>query len=109
MAKKVFDSIMRGLKEYDGHLKGETRLKTTTYHIEPTVPYTAKKVKTLRQELKLPQTAFACLCGVSNKTVEAWEAGTNVPNGSARRLFELMEKDPQILTRSRILSISKAG
>jgi len=61
-------------------------------------------VKTLRRDvLGLPQTAFAFICGVSNKTVEAWEAGTNTPSGAARRLFELIEKDPSLLERGGIL------
>jgi putative transcriptional regulator len=57
----------------------------------------------IRQNLRLPQRAFAKLCGVSDKTVEAWESGRNAPNGSARRLFELIEKDQGILTREGVL------
>jgi putative transcriptional regulator len=103
---KAYESIVRGLREIEGHKKGKITLRTTVLMVEPTPEYDAKAVKRIRQNLKLPQRAFAKLCGVSNKTVEAWESGRNVPNGSARRLFELIEKDQEILTREGVLVAS---
>ena len=103
---KAYESIMRGLSEIDAHKRGRAKLRTTVLQIEPTPEYNAKAVKRVRQSLKLPQRAFAKLCGVSIKTVEAWESGRNVPNGSARRLFELIEKDQDILTREGVLVAS---
>ena len=108
MAKKneYFDSIMRGLKEVKAHREGKIRLPTTRLVIKPVPTYTAKKVKELRKELRLAQSAFAVVCGVSIKTVEAWEAGTNTPNGAAIRLFQIIEKDPALVTRAGILTVS---
>lgn len=103
---KAYESIMRGLREIEAHKKGKVKLRTTVLMVEPTLEYDAKAVKRIRQKLKLPQRAFARLCGVSSKTVEAWESGRNVPNGSARRLFELIEKDQEILTREGVLVAS---
>ena len=105
MAERAYDKIMRGLKEIRAYQKGELKPKIRTLKIAPTPKYTAKKVKMLRQDvLGLPQTAFAFVCGVSNKTVEAWESGRNTPSGSARRLFELIERDPSVLQRGGILT-----
>jgi putative transcriptional regulator len=103
---KAYESIMKGLREIEAHKKGKAKLRTTVLMVEPTLEYDAKAVKRIRQKLKLPQRAFARLCGVSSKTVEAWESGRNVPNGSARRLFELIEKDQEILTREGVLVAS---
>ena len=103
---RTYESIMRGLREIEAHKKGKVKLRTTVLMVEPTLEYDAKAVKRIRQRLKLPQRAFAKLCGVSSKTVEAWESGRNVPNGSARRLFELIEKDQNILTREGVLVAS---
>ena len=103
---KAYESIMRGLKEIEAHKNGTAKLRTTVLEIEPTPRYDAKAVKKLRLEPRLPQRAFARVCGVSNKTVEAWESGRNEPNGSARRLFELIEKDKEALERGGILVIS---
>jgi putative transcriptional regulator len=103
---RAYESIMRGLREIEAHKKGKVKLRTAVLMVEPTPDYNAKAVKRIRQRLKLPQRAFAKLCGVSIKTVEAWESGRNVPNGSARRLFELIEKDQEILTREGVLVAS---
>jgi putative transcriptional regulator len=103
---RAYESIMKGLTEIEAHKKGKLKLRTTVLMVEPTLKYDAKAVKRIRQRLKLPQRAFAKLCGVSSKTVEAWESGRNAPNGSARRLFELIEKDQEILTREGVLVAS---
>ena len=42
--------------------------------------------------------------GVSVKTVEAWEAGTNKPIGSARRFLSVLKADPTLLSRINIIS-----
>ena len=40
---------------------------------------------------------FAAVIGVSTKTVEAWETGTNRPIGPARRMLSLIRINPGIL------------
>ena len=35
--------------------------------------------------------------GVSLKTVEAWEAGTNHPSGAASRILSMMEMDADLI------------
>lgn len=39
------------------------------------------------------QKSFAGYLGVSEKTVEAWEAGVNHPSGAASRILSMMEMD----------------
>ena len=41
----------------------------------------------------MSQRIFASYMGVSLKTVEAWEAGTNHPSGAASRILSMMEMD----------------
>jgi len=63
-------------------------------------PWPGADVKRLRTDsLRVSQTVFARLLGVSPKLVEAWEAGRNVPAGPVRRLFELIERDPKDFLR----------
>jgi len=101
----AFNSIIRGLKEIEAHQKGTTPLRTRVLEIKPAPAYSPEAVKKLRRDLGMSQKSFAYLCGVSVKTVEAWESGRNVPSGSARRLFEVIEKDKTILQRGGILLV----
>jgi putative transcriptional regulator len=56
----------------------------------------SSEVKRLRMRtLGVSQKVFANLLGVSPKLVEAWEAGRNIPAGPVRRLFELIEQQPE--------------
>jgi len=103
---RAYTSIMRGLEEIKAFKDGKTKLKTTMIEIEPPPQWNPAIVKKLRAELRLSQSAFATVLGVSKKTVEAWEAGRNVPSGSARRLLEVIGKDKGILEREKILVVS---
>ena len=51
----------------------------------------------------MTQATFAEAIGVSVKTVEAWEAGTNKPIGIARRFLSVIKSDPEIFTKSNIV------
>lgn len=51
----------------------------------------------------MTQSTFAALMGVSPKTVEAWEAGTNIPLGTARRMLGLLQSDNSIPVKYKIV------
>ena len=96
----VYEGIMKGLGEALEHAEGKTQLRTTKLSIkdiEPVKNYTATDIKQIRIELGVTQVVFAKLMGVSNKTVEAWECGKNVPDGAARRLLSIIQIEPKIL------------
>lgn len=58
------------------------------------------EIRALRRSLQLSVRVFADVLGVSAKTVEAWEKGTNVPSGPALRLMNAMKRHPDILIES---------
>lgn len=60
-------------------------------------------IESLRHTLNMTQSTFAALMGVSQKTVEAWEAGTNVPLGTARRMLGLLQSDNSIPVKYKIV------
>jgi len=101
---EAFESIMRGLSEVKAHHEGKLKLKTTAIEIAPLPVYDAKAVKSLRLALGLSQTVFAQVLGVAKKTVEAWEAGRNVPSGAACRFLEVLRKDHGFIQRERIVT-----
>ena len=52
-------------------------------------------IKSIRKKVDLPRTEFAKLFQVRPKTVKAWEAGRKRPSGPARRIYGLIEADPE--------------
>lgn len=99
--QSYYESIMEGLQQAVDFEKGDTskgRIRIVqTPDIEPLNEYSKEKIKELRQKVNLPQKYFAELLGVTLKSVEAWESGKRKPTGTAKRLFQLIEKDPNII------------
>lgn len=69
------------------------------YIVEPVKVYEADEVKKIRNSTGMSQKTFASYVGVSDKTVEAWEAGTNHPSGAASRILNMMEIDKDLIKR----------
>ena len=101
----VFDDVVSGLNDAIRYESGGTPTSTRTRRvtIAPVPRYEASTIKSIRRELGLSQVAFAQALGVSPKTVEAWEAGTNVPQGPAQRMLELLQKEHDLLERHHII------
>ena len=89
----VYESIMRGLQEVTEDVTGKKKLPRRTVTVVPVKDYSATEVKKIRQSTGMSQKLFAEYMGVSIKTVEAWEAGTNHPSGPSSRMLSLMEQN----------------
>ena len=85
---EFFDEIMSSIDETIEASK-KNRLKETII-IKPVKKYNAEGVKQIRHSLNMTQALFAGMMGVSQKTVEAWESGRNVPMGPASRVLDLL-------------------
>ncbi|WP_081795625.1 helix-turn-helix domain-containing protein [Butyrivibrio sp. MC2021] len=59
----------------------------------------AEDVKRIRNTTGMSQKTFASYMGVSDKTVEAWESGTNHPSGAASRILNMMEIDKDLVIK----------
>lgn len=100
----IYESIMQGLNEAVEYEKGNVKAKTTLLSVAPLPDIKGPDIRSLRQELNMTQVVFAAVIGVSVKTVEAWETGTNTPSGTARRMLSLLKSDPTIPQKYNILS-----
>ena len=100
----VYGSIVKGLNEAIEYEKGEKTARSVKIAIAPIPDVSAAEVKELRQSLNMTQRTFAAVMGVSNKTVEAWEKGTNVPTGTARRMMTMLRADNTIPEKYNIIS-----
>jgi len=83
--------ILEGLGEIKKFKAGVLELRTTELS-EPSAP------KIIRSKLKLSQSAFAGLLGVSMRTLQDWEQGRRCPQGPAVALLRIAEQHPEIFS-----------
>lgn len=100
----VYESILQGLNEAVEYQKGKIDARTAKCTVNPAPEFDADEIKEIRLSFGMTQMTFAEVMGVSVKTVEAWEAGTNKPIGSARRFLSVIKADPSLLARFNIVS-----
>ncbi len=100
---KVYDGIMQGLEEAIAYNEEKIKVRTNTMSISPVPDFEATEIKNIRNELGMTQVLFAGFMGVSTKTVEAWEAGRNMPDGPARRILSMLKADPALPQRFNII------
>ncbi len=109
MSNSVYNSIMTGLNEALEDAKSDNKiLKRNQVAVEPVKVYGAEEIKRIRTATWMSQNTFASYIGVSYKTVEAWEAGTNHPSGAASRLLRMMEMDKDLIVRFPFVSNASA-
>lgn len=100
----VFDEIKLGLEQAIEYEKGNLKARKTTLSILPLDTFTPAEIKEIRNGAGLTQSLFAQYMGVSVKTVEAWEAGRNQPDGAARRLLAITRENPSFPISSGIVA-----
>ena len=88
---EFFDDLMTGLNEAIAIERGELKGRKTVFEIQPVKTYDNNQIRAIRNSVGMTQVLFADYMGVSSKTVEAWEKGTNHPTGSACRLISMLE------------------
>jgi putative transcriptional regulator len=101
----VGEGLITALEQAVDYEKGKkiTGVTSRKISIAPLPHYKAQKIKKIRNMLGLSQSTFAYIMGVSKKTVEAWEAGRNEPQGPAQRMLMLLEKDNKFLERYELI------
>ena len=100
----IYNGIIQGLEEAVAYNEGRGKARTNPISISPVPDFEAKEIKSIRTELGMTQVLFAGLMGVSPKTVEAWEAGRNMPDGPARRILSMLKTDPGLPQRFNIIA-----
>lgn len=94
----VYEGIMAGLKEaIEDANSSDKLLKRRVVSIMPVKQYGAEQIKQIRKATGMSQKVFASYIGVSDKTVEAWEAGINCPSGAASRILNMMEMNDRLI------------
>ena len=92
--RNIGQEILEGIKEIKRFKKGEVDLKTRNLN-EPS------SAGIIRKKLRLSQSAFASLMGVSPRTIQDWEQGRRKPQGPAKSLLRIAEQHPEIFIEIR--------
>ena len=72
-----------------GEIRKGLRKPSRVFH------YTQPNVKSIRERLGLTQARFAALMGVSSRTLQNWEQGRREPEGPAKALLRVVDREPQ--------------
>jgi len=81
--------ILEGIREVKAHKAGRKNLRTQTLNAPA-------PVRVIRLKLKLSQSAFAGLMGVSVRTIQDWKQGRRKPSGPALALLRIAEQKPDV-------------
>ena len=101
---KIGQELISALNEAVDDANGKIQLRTTKLNAAPVrESIGADEIKEIRNKLGVTQGIFAMVIGVSRKTVESWEAGRYSPDGAARRLISVIQKDPSFPEKYDIL------
>jgi len=82
--QKLCESI-----EQAGEVMQKKRKPSRTFVYEDPDP------KEIRKRLGLSQSRFAAIIGVSVRTLQNWEQGRRKPEGPAKALLRVVDKDPE--------------
>jgi putative transcriptional regulator len=87
--RNIGQEILDGIREVKAYKAGAKVLRVHTLK-EPAPP------KIIRAKLKLSQSAFAGMMGVSLRTIQDWEQGRRKPSGPAVALLRIAEQKPEV-------------
>lgn len=88
MNKREFGKLVASLKQAGKIRRGELKA-SRVFEIKP------MDIKAIRQKLKLSQSEFALLIGVSLPTLQNWEQGRRRPDGPAQALLRVAASNPK--------------
>ena len=88
MNEKDFDLLCESIRQA-GEIRRGARKASRTFVIEDPDP------KAIRERLGLSQSRFASIIGVSVRTLQNWEQGRREPEGPAKALLRVVDREPQ--------------
>jgi len=90
MNRELFEDLSKSIKEAAKIRKG--RVKASRVY-----KYNAVDIRKLRKSVKVSQSQFARMIGVSVDTVQNWEQGRRTPRGPAMALLRVFEENPKVV------------
>lgn len=88
MNENDFELLCESIRQA-GEIRRGVRKPSRTFIIEDPDP------KAIRERLGLSQSRFASIIGVSVRTLQNWEQGRREPEGPAKALLRVVDREPQ--------------
>ena len=92
---KLGKRLIRAAKEARNIAQGKAKASSYRIHLRGDID-----VQSLRKQLGLTQAQFSARFGIPPGTLRDWEQGRRVPEGPARVLLKVIEKDPKAVERA---------
>ena len=91
---KAGEAAIRGMMNAIEHARGDKKLSKHVVQV-PVVD-----IKAIRKQLGVSQARFATIFNLSVDSVRNWEQGRRVPEGPARTLLWIIDKEPEAVMRA---------
>jgi putative transcriptional regulator len=88
MNENDFTQLCESIRQA-GEIRRGKRKPSRVFKVEDPDP------KAIRERLGLSQSRFAAIIGVSVRTLQNWEQGRRAPEGPARALLRVVDREPQ--------------
>jgi len=88
MNDKDFNLLCESIREAGEIKQGKRKPSRIIEHANP-------EPKAIRERLGLSQSRFASIMGVSVRTLQNWEQGHRKPEGPAKALLRVVDRDPE--------------
>jgi len=93
MKKQDFDTLVKSIKQA-GKIRRAEMKASRTLHFKPA------DIRRIRDRLKMSQSEFALMIGVSVATLQNWEQGRRRPEGPARALLKIAAENPKAVIKA---------
>ena len=88
MNENDFTQLCESIRQA-GEIRRGKRKPSRAFKVEDPDP------KAIRERLGLSQSRFAAIIGVSVRTLQNWEQGRRDPEGPAKALLRVVDREPQ--------------
>ena len=88
MKNELFTELVESIEEA-GRIRKGTAKPSRIFSYRPV------DIKRIRNRLHVSQSQFSLMIGVSKSTLQNWEQGRREPEGPAKALLRIVDKQPQ--------------
>jgi len=93
MKNDLFNELIESIEEAGKIKKGSVKPSRV-------FKYSPVDIKRIRGRLDVSQAQFALMIGVSKATLQNWEQGRREPDGPAKALLRVVEKQPEAVLQA---------